>query len=97
MSLYGLLVQGVVDLVKNKAVTWDTEQLGATFTEGDIPADLVDKAAEYREKLIEAVVEQDDDALEAYLEVHMHSNYLGPSCSLLPLSTPGQGSQLLFS
>ena len=60
--------QGHVDLVTMKAVIWDGEQLGATFTEGDIPADLADKAAEYREKLVELAVEQDDDAMEAYLE-----------------------------
>lgn len=59
---------GVIDLVKNKAVTWDGEQLGASFVEADIPADLAEKAAEYREKLIEAAVEQDDAALEEYLE-----------------------------
>jgi len=60
--------QGHVDLVTMKGVVWDGEQLGASFTEGDIPADLADKAAEYREKLVELAVEQDDAAMEAYLE-----------------------------
>ncbi len=60
--------QGHIDLVLNKAVIWDGEQLGATYQEVDIPADLADKAAEYREKLIEMAVEQDDDAMEQYLE-----------------------------
>ncbi|MGH1398706.1 MAG: elongation factor G [Alphaproteobacteria bacterium] len=60
--------QGHIDLVTMKAVIWDGEQLGATYTETDIPADLADQAAEYREKLIEMAVEQDDDAMEAYLE-----------------------------
>ena len=59
---------GVVDLVKMKAVIWDGEQLGATYSEQDIPADLADKAAEYREKLVEMAVEMDDSAMEAYLE-----------------------------
>lgn len=59
---------GLVDLVKMKAVIWDSENLGATFHEEEIPADLADKAAEYREKLIEMVVEQDDAAMESYLE-----------------------------
>ncbi len=60
--------QGHVDLVTMKAVIWDGEQLGATYQEVDIPADMADKAAEYREKLVEMAVEMDDDAMEAYLE-----------------------------
>ncbi len=59
---------GNVDLVKMKAIVWDGEALGATFAEEEIPADLADKAAEYREKLIDLVVEYDDAAMEAYLE-----------------------------
>ncbi len=59
---------GVVDLVKMKAIVWDAETLGASFHEEDIPADLTDKAAEYREKLIDLVVDQDDAAMEAYLD-----------------------------
>lgn len=59
---------GLVDLVKMKAIVWDGEQLGATYSEEDIPADLQDKAAEYREKLVEQAVEMDDAAMEAYLE-----------------------------
>ena len=59
---------GVVDLIKMKAIIWDAETLGASFHEEDIPADLADKAAEYREKLVELAVEQDDDLMEAYLE-----------------------------
>ncbi len=60
--------KGVVDLIKMKAIIWEEESLGAKFHEEDIPADLVDKAAEYREKMIEAVVELDEEVLEAYLE-----------------------------
>ncbi|MEM6811611.1 MAG: elongation factor G [Pseudomonadota bacterium] len=59
---------GNIDLVKMKAIIWDGEQLGASFSEQDIPADLADQAAEYREKLVELAVEQDDAAMEAYLE-----------------------------
>ena len=59
---------GIIDLVKMKAIIWDGEQLGATYREEEIPADLADKAQEYREKLVEMAVEQDDDAMEAYLE-----------------------------
>ncbi|WP_271078261.1 elongation factor G [Aurantiacibacter sp. MUD61] len=61
-------LQGVVDLVGNRAIVWDNEQLGATYSHEEIPADLADKAAEYREQLIETVVEQDDEVMEAYLE-----------------------------
>jgi elongation factor G len=59
---------GCIDLVRMKAVIWDGEALGASFSHVDIPADLADKAQEYREKLIELAVEQDDAAMEAYLE-----------------------------
>ena len=59
---------GVVDLVKMKAIVWDEETLGAKFHEEDIPEDLADRAVEYREKLIELVVEQDDNVMEAFLE-----------------------------
>ncbi len=60
--------KGVVDLVKMKAAVWKDEKLGAEFEYQDIPADLSDAAAEAREKLIELAVEQDDAAMEAYLE-----------------------------
>ena len=66
--------KGVVDLVKMKALVWHEENLGAKFDEVEIPADLADKAAEYREKLIEAAVEVDDDAMEKYLEGEIPSN-----------------------
>src|ERR1700757_3016257 len=60
--------KGLVDLVRMKGVIWDDEALGANFKDIDIPADLVDKAKEYREKMLEAAVELDDDALAAYLD-----------------------------
>ncbi|MDF1737304.1 MAG: elongation factor G [Minwuia sp.] len=59
---------GVVDLINNQAIIWKEETLGAEFEYTDIPADLADKAAEYREAMIEAAVEFDDDAMTAYLE-----------------------------
>ena len=59
---------GIVDLLKMKAIIWDGEALGATFKETEIPADLVEKAKQYREKLVEKAVEMDDAATEAYLE-----------------------------
>ncbi|HNN56135.1 MAG TPA: elongation factor G [Novosphingobium sp.] len=61
-------LKGLVDLVENRAIIWKDESLGAEFFHEEIPADMKDEAAEYREKLIELAVEQDDDAMEAYLE-----------------------------
>ena len=60
-------LKGVVDLVKMKALIWRDESLGAEWDEVEIPADLADRAAEYREKLIETAVEQDDEIMEKYL------------------------------
>ncbi len=59
---------GLVDLVGNRGIVWKDESLGAEFEYTDVPADMADKVAEYREKLIELAVEQDDEAMEAYLE-----------------------------
>jgi elongation factor G len=59
---------GIVDLVRMQAILWKDESLGAEFFYTDIPADLKDKAAEYRTKLVELAVEMDDVAMEAYLE-----------------------------
>jgi elongation factor G len=64
-------LRGLVDLVENRAIIWKNENLGAEFFYEEIPADMVDKAAEYREKLIELAVEQDDTAMEAYLDGNM--------------------------
>ncbi|GMN03719.1 elongation factor G [Erythrobacter sp. MTPC3] len=61
-------LSGLVDLVNQRSISWKNEDLGAEYVYGDIPADMVDEAAEYREKLIELAVEQDDDVMEAYLE-----------------------------
>ena len=59
---------GVVDLLSEKAWTWDDSNNPDSYTITDIPADLQDKAAEYREKMVETALEQDDDLMEAYLE-----------------------------
>ncbi len=59
---------GLIDLVKMKAIIWKDENLGAEFEEVEIPGGLADMAAEYRTKLVETAVEQDDDAMEAYLD-----------------------------
>ncbi len=59
--------RGVIDLVKMKAIVWADEALGASFEEVEIPAEYAAKAKEYREKMIETAVEQDDVLLEKYL------------------------------
>ena len=61
-------LKGVVDLVSNKAIIWQDESLGAKFDIVDIPEELIKQSKEYREKLVEKVVEEDDQILETYLE-----------------------------
>jgi len=60
--------KGVIDLVRMKGVIWSDESLGADYHDVDIPADMLDQAKEYREKMVEAAVELDDTAMTAYLE-----------------------------
>ena len=60
--------KGVIDLVKMKGIIWNDESLGAKFDYVDVPADLLEQAKEYREKMVEAAVELDDDAMAAYLD-----------------------------
>jgi elongation factor G len=62
--------KGVVDLIRMVGIVWDEETLGAKYHDVPIPPDLVDKAKEYREHMIEAAVELDDEAMTAYLEGH---------------------------
>jgi elongation factor G len=62
--------KGIIDLVRMKAVVWEDEGLGAKYHDEDIPADLLDRAKEYRLALIEAAVEMDDEAMAAYLDGH---------------------------
>ena len=59
--------RGVIDLVRQKAIVWEEDTLGARFHEEDIPAGLADEAARYRDQLIETVVDADDELLEHYL------------------------------
>ena len=65
---------GVVDLVEMNALVWRDESLGAQWDVVEIPADLKGKAEEFRDQLIETVVEVDDAAMEAYLEGDMPDN-----------------------
>ena len=60
--------KGVVDLVRMVGVVWDEETLGAKYHDVEIPADMLDQAKEYRERMIEAAVELDDNVMAAYLE-----------------------------
>jgi len=60
--------KGVVDLVRMVGVVWDEETLGAKYHDVEIPADMLDQAKEYRERMIEAAVELDDNVMTAYLE-----------------------------
>ena len=60
--------KGIVDLVMMRGVIWEDEALGANFTPVEIPADMLERAQAARAELIEAAVELDDTAMEAYLE-----------------------------
>ena len=60
--------KGVVDLIKMKAILWHDETMGAEYDIEEIPADLVDEANEWREKMIENAANFDDDLMEKYLE-----------------------------
>jgi elongation factor G len=61
-------LSGLVDVVAMNSVVWDNDALGANFTVGPIPADLMDKAVAARQYLIDNAVELDDEAMEAYLD-----------------------------
>jgi elongation factor G len=58
---------GIIDLIKMKQTIWDDDTLGDTYSTEDISSEYIDKANEYREKLIEAAAEVDDEIMEAYL------------------------------
>ncbi|MGF1649117.1 MAG: elongation factor G [Hyphomicrobiaceae bacterium] len=66
--------KGLIDLIEMKALIWRDESLGAEWDVVEIPAELVEQAEEYREAMIEAVVEADDAAMEAYLDGKMPDN-----------------------
>ena len=59
--------RGVVDLLRQKAIVWEEDTLGARFHEEDIPAAMADEVARYRDQLIETVADADDSLLEQYL------------------------------
>lgn len=63
--------KGIVDVLKQKALIWHSEDLGAHYDETEIPADLKEKAEQYYNELVEMAVEMDDAAMEAYLEGNM--------------------------
>lgn len=65
---------GMIDLIKMKWLCWEDESQGAPYVEKDIPADMVNKANEYREKLVELAVEQDDTLMEKYFAGEEISN-----------------------
>jgi elongation factor G len=66
--------EGVIDLVRMKAIYWDDSTQGMKYEMRDIPADLLEQAKEWREKMIEAAAEADDDLMHKYLEGHTLSN-----------------------
>jgi elongation factor G len=66
--------RGVIDLVSMKAVVWEESTLGAGYQLVDVPEEAQDEAEEYRQLLVEAVAEADENLLEKYLEGHTISN-----------------------
>ena len=60
--------KGVVDLIRMKAIFWNEEDMGMTYEERDIPADMVDACNEWREHMVEAAAEANDELSEKYLE-----------------------------
>ncbi len=60
--------EGVVDLINFKGIVWNTEDMGMTFKEVEIPADILDEATQLREELLEAVAEFDESLMEKYFE-----------------------------
>jgi len=59
--------RGVVDLINMKGIIWDEESLGAKYEEIDIPAELLEKAEEYRKLMLESIADHDDELMEKYL------------------------------
>jgi len=60
--------QGVIDLIRMKAIFWNEEDKGTTYEETDIPAELLDQATEMREQMVEAAAEANEELMDKYLE-----------------------------
>ena len=60
--------EGVVDLIKMKAIYWDKDSMGVQFEEKDIPVDLADLASEYHEQLVESAAESSEELMDEYIE-----------------------------
>jgi elongation factor G len=60
--------KGVIDLIRMKAINWSEDDLGATYTEEDVPEELITTCEKYRETMIEAAAEASEDLLSKYLE-----------------------------
>lgn len=60
--------KGVVDLITMKSIIWDDSSKGMTYTEGEVPADMIDEVNQYRAELVEAVAEYDDTLMEKFFE-----------------------------
>jgi elongation factor G len=75
-----LTLKGIVDLVRMKAVVWESEGLGANYHDEEIPADMLAKCEQARHYLIENAVELDDEAMEAYLEGNEPSEEVLKKC-----------------
>ena len=60
--------KGVVDLVRMKAVIWDEDNMGTTYVEQEIPTELLSSCEQWREKMVEAAAEANDELMEKYLE-----------------------------
>ncbi|MES2477935.1 MAG: elongation factor G [Bacteroidota bacterium] len=60
--------KGVVDLITMKSLVWDDSTMGMTYVEGEIPADMLEEAQQYRAELVEAVAEYDDALMEKFFE-----------------------------
>ena len=62
--------QGVVDLIKNKAIIWDDQSKGMNYSEGPVPAEMAEIVDEYRTRLIEGCAEEEDELMEKYFNDH---------------------------
>ena len=77
----GETFNGLIDLVEMKAITYEEASQGVKFFEDEIPADLLENALQYREKLLESVAEFDDGLLEKFLERRGNSPRRDPRCA----------------